>query len=94
VSSPSGGQSPHNKMVGLVERMLELNKHVAAAFRPPQERVRLKASATPELDRLERDIAATGQGEPPPCPLPNPDRNFVYELYGIPDEERKVTEGT
>ena len=42
----------------LVERMLELNKrkhHVAAAFRPPDRSVRLKADATD----LEREIAAT-----------------------------------
>ena len=72
----------HDRMVALVERMLELNKHVAAAFRPPQERVRLKADATPELDRLEREIAATDAEID----------NLVYELYGITEKERKLIE--
>jgi len=70
-------------MVALVERMLELNKHVAAAFRPPQERVRLKAGATPELDRLERHIASTDAAID----------NLVYDLYAITDEERRIIQG-
>jgi hypothetical protein len=52
-------------MVALVERMLELNKrkhHVAAAFRPPDRGVRLKADAT---------AAASAVGTPP---LQNNDR--------------------
>jgi hypothetical protein len=72
-------------MVALVDRMLELNekKHsVAAAFRPPQERVRLKADATPELDRLERDIASTDAEID----------ELVYALYSITDEARTIVE--
>ena len=68
-------------MVARVERRLELNKQkhdVAAAFRPPDRGVRLKADATD----LERDIAATDAEID----------NLVYELYGITDEERKIIE--
>ena len=85
--SDAAEKARHDRMVALVERMLELNKQkhdVAAAFRPPREGVRLKADATD----LERDIAATDAEID----------NLVYELYGITDEERKifagVTEGT
>jgi hypothetical protein len=71
-------------MVAPVERMLELNKLVAAAFRPPQEHVRLKADATPELDRLEREIAATDTEID----------ELAYKLYGITDEGRTIIENT
>ena len=67
----------------LVERMLELYKrkhHVAAAFRPPDRGVRLKADATD----LEREIAATDAEID----------NLVYELYGITEEEQKIIENT
>jgi hypothetical protein len=77
-----GDKGRHDRVVALVERMLELNKrkhHVAAAFRPPDRGVRLKADATD----LERDIAATDAEID----------NLVYELYGITDEERKIIEG-
>ena len=72
-------------MVALVERMLELNKQrhpVAAAFRPPQERVRLKAGATPELDHVERELASTDAEID----------ELVYALYGMTDEERTIVE--
>ena len=71
----------HDRMVELVERMLELNKRKArcsgdvSSPKPPGER------SSPL--QLERAIAAT-------------DREIdelVYELYGITDEERKIIEG-
>ena len=87
-----------------VERRLELNKqkaHVAAAFRPPHAVVRPKAGATSavgtpllQLGRVEREITATDQIEPPPCPLLKQEENLVYELCAITDEERKIVEGT
>ena len=58
-------------MVALVDRMLELNKKKQSGKLTPSE-----------LDRLEREIAAT-------------DREIdelVYDLYGITDEERRVVE--
>jgi len=73
----------HDRMVALVERMLELSKQkhdVAAAFRPPREGVRLKADATD----LDGEIAATDAEID----------NLVYELYGISDEERGIIEGS
>lgn len=42
----------------------------------------LKAAPTWELDRLEREIAATDVEID----------ELVYELYGITDEERKIIE--
>jgi hypothetical protein len=45
-----------------------------------------------ELDRVERDIAATRQGEPPPYPLLNQEGNLVCQLYAITDEERRMVE--
>jgi len=65
----------HDRMVALVERMLELNKQKHSV---PQSGV-----APSELERLEREIAATDAEID----------NLVYELYGITDEERKVIEG-
>jgi len=79
--SDPADKARHDRMVALVERMLELNKQkhdVAAAFRPPDRSVRLKADATD----LERDIAATDAEID----------NLVYQLYGITDEERKIIE--
>ncbi len=80
--SDPADKARHDKMVALVERMLELNKQkhdVAAAFRPPQEGVRLKADATD----LDGEIAATDAEID----------NLVYELYGIIADERKIIEG-
>jgi hypothetical protein len=59
-------------MVALVDRMLELNKKRHSGKLAP-----------PELERLEREIAAT---------LREIDE-LVYESYGITDEERKIIEG-
>lgn len=59
-------------MVALVDRMLELNKKKHSGKLAPSE-----------LDRLERDIAATDQEID----------ELVYELYGITDDERKMIEG-
>ena len=71
MSSPTGGQSPHNKMVALVERMLDLNKRKHSGKLAPSQ-----------LDRLEREIAATDTEID----------ELVYNLYGITEEERKIIE--
>jgi hypothetical protein len=57
------------RMVALVERMLELNKKKHSGKLAPSE-----------LDRLEREIAATDQEID----------ELVYELYGITAEELKI----
>jgi type I restriction-modification system DNA methylase subunit len=59
----------HDKMVTLVDRMLELNKNKHSGRLAPSE-----------LDRAERDIAATDKEI----------NGLVYELYGITDQERKI----
>jgi len=59
----------HDEMVALVERMLELNKKKHSGKLAPSE-----------LDRLEREIAATDAQID----------NLVYDLYGITAEERKI----
>lgn len=72
-------------MVVLVERMLELNKR-RGGLRPPAARKQTggpRPPLPPELERLEREIAATDAEI----------GNLVYELYGITDEERKIIEG-
>ena len=73
----------HDRMVALVERMLELHKRTPS----PLAASRLggaKIATTPqEQERLTRDIAST-------------DREIdklVYELYGLSDEEIKIVEG-
>ena len=60
-------------MMALVERMLELNKKKHSAKLAPSE-----------LERLEREIAATDAEID----------ELVYQLYGIGEDERKVIEGT
>jgi type I restriction-modification system DNA methylase subunit len=60
-----------DRMVGLVERMLELNKKKHSGKLAPSE-----------LDRLEREIAATDAQID----------DLVYDLYGITAEERKIIE--
>jgi type I restriction-modification system DNA methylase subunit len=65
-------RAQHDKIVALVERMLQLNKKKHSGKLAPSE-----------LERLEREIAATDAEID----------NFVYELYGITDEERKIIEG-
>jgi hypothetical protein len=76
--SDPADKARHDKMVELVERMLELNKgkHVA----PPSRRQmdRQDGGAT----ELDREIAATDAEID----------NLVYELYGITDEERNLIE--
>jgi len=59
-------------MAALVERMLELNKKQHSGKLAPSE-----------LERLEREIAATDAEID----------DLVYELYGITDDERKIIEG-
>jgi hypothetical protein len=63
----------HDRMVSLVDRMLELNKSKHSGKLAPSQ-----------LDRLEREIAATDQEID----------HLVYELYSITEEERKIIEGT
>jgi len=71
--SSAADRARHDKMVALVDRMLELNKKKHSGKLAPSE-----------LDRLEREIAAT---------LREIDE-LVYESYGITDEERKIIEET
>lgn len=61
----------HDEMVELVERMLQLNQKKHSGKLAPSE-----------LDRLERELAATDTQID----------DLVYELYGITDEERKIIE--
>lgn len=60
------------QIVALVDRMLELSKVKHSGKLAPSE-----------LDRLEREVAATDAEID----------NLVYELYGITAEERKIIEG-
>ena len=62
----------HDRMVALVARMLELNRKKHSGKLAPSE-----------LDRLEREIAATDAQID----------DLVYDLYGITDAERKIIEG-
>jgi hypothetical protein len=77
--SDPADKARHDKLVELVERMLELHKRKGVA--PPSRRQtgRPEAGATD----LEREIARTDAEID----------NLVYELYGITDEERKIIEG-
>jgi hypothetical protein len=70
--SDPADKARHDRMVELVERMLELNKRKHSGKLAPSE-----------LDRLEREIAATDAEID----------ELVYELYGITAEERKIIEG-
>jgi type I restriction-modification system DNA methylase subunit len=62
----------HDRMVALVERMLELNKKKHSGKLAPSE-----------LERVEREIAATDAEID----------ELVYALYGITEEEREIIEG-
>jgi len=62
----------HDKVVTLVERMLELNKKKHSGKLAPSE-----------VDRIEREIAATDQEID----------QLVYQLYEITDEEQAIIEG-
>jgi len=77
--SDPADKARHDRMVALVERMLELNKRahgVGAGFKPARGQV---------IDLpLQREIAATDREID----------ELVYELYEITDEERKIIEGT
>jgi len=64
-------KSRHDRIVALVERMLELNNQKHSGKLAPSE-----------LERLEREIAATDAQID----------NLVYELYGITEKERKLIE--
>jgi hypothetical protein len=73
--SDPADKARHDKMVALVERILELNKKKHSV---PQSGI-----APSELERLDRDIAATDAEID----------EMVCELYGITGEERKIIEG-
>jgi len=64
-------KTQHDQMVALVERMLDLNKKKHSGKLAPSE-----------LDRLEREIAATDAEID----------DLVYDLYAITPEERKIIE--
>jgi hypothetical protein len=85
--SDPADKARHDRLVALVERMLELNKQKArvAASLPRHGGVKppLHEMQTAGATELERDIAATDAEI----------NNLVYELYGITDEERKIIEG-
>jgi len=70
--SDPADKARHDRMVALVERMLELNKQKHSGKLAPSE-----------LERLEREIAATDAAID----------ELVYELYGITKDERKIIEG-
>ena len=63
----------HGRIVTLVDRMLDANKKKHSGKLAPSQ-----------LDRLEREIAATDEEID----------ELVYRLYGITEEERKIIEGT
>ncbi len=69
--SNAADKARHDGMVAQVEQMLELNNKKHSGNLAPSE-----------LDRLEREIAATDAEID----------ELVYDLYGITDEERKVIE--
>ncbi len=71
--SQTADMARHDKIEGLVNRMLELNKRKHSGKLAPSE-----------LQRLEREIAATNREID----------EVVYELYGITAEERKVLESS
>jgi hypothetical protein len=75
----------HDRMVELVERMLELHKR-RGGLGPPAgaRRAPLPASGDTGATELDRQIAATDAAID----------NLVYELYGITDEERRIIEGS
>lgn len=62
----------HDRMVALVTRMLDLNQRKHSGRLAPSE-----------LERIEREIAATDAEID----------SLVYDLYGITKEERKIVEG-
>jgi hypothetical protein len=94
--SDRADKARHDKMVALVQRMLELNKRwggsrtaqgasrrapAAVAAMSPSPSVGGEDAAATDLDR---DIAATDEQID----------NLVYELYGITEEEQKIIENT
>jgi type I restriction-modification system DNA methylase subunit len=71
--SDPADKARHDKMVVLVERMLELNRQKHSGKLAPSQ-----------VERVDREFAATDAEID----------NLVYELYGIPEEEREIIEGT
>jgi hypothetical protein len=74
----------HDRMVELVERMLELHKR-RGGLGPPAgaRRAPLPAGGDTGATELDRQIAASDAAID----------NLVYELYGLTDEERRIIEG-
>ena len=72
VKTNPAGKARRDKMLALVERMVELSKKQHSGKPAPSE-----------LDRTEREIAATDAEID----------DLVYELYDITVEERKIIEG-
>ncbi len=71
IDFPKGAdKARHDKIVPLVDRMLDLHKQLAKAKNPN------------EKDQLQREIEATDQQID----------HFVYELYGLTEEEIKIVE--
>jgi hypothetical protein len=82
--SDAADKARHDRMVELVERMLELQRERArcsAGLRPATPAAHRAALQPSDLDR---EIAATDAEIDA----------LVYELYGITAEERKIIEGT
>ncbi len=69
--SDPADKARHDRMVALVERMLELSKKKHSGKLAPSE-----------LDRLDREIAATDEEID----------ELVYALYGITQDERRIIE--
>ena len=70
-SKPISAKQLHGRIVTLVDRMLDANKKKHSGKLAPSQ-----------LDRLEREIAATDEEID----------ELVYRLYGITEEERKIIE--
>jgi hypothetical protein len=70
--SDPADKARHDEMAALVTRMVELNKKKHSGKPAPSE-----------LDRLEREMAATDAEID----------GLVYDLYGITEDERKIIEG-
>jgi hypothetical protein len=81
--SDPADKARHDRMVELVERMLELHKR-RGGLGPPAgaRRAPLPAGGDTGATELDREIAATDAAID----------NLVYELYGITEEERTIIE--
>ena len=82
--SDPADKARHDRMVGLVERMLELNKRRGGSrtAQGASRRAPTAAGGDSGATDLDRDIASTDAEID----------ELVYELYGITDEEQKIIE--